>query len=98
MQLLPQQLDWEVARTRWKSILDVLLGNPSLDCSILPSVALINGTTVVNHLLGRKLTGWRIVGINAVATIYDKQSSNQTPDLTLVLTSNAAVTVSLEVF
>jgi hypothetical protein len=61
-------------------------------------VALANGTTVVNHLLGRKLIGWRIIGINGAATIYDQQASNQTPALTLVLVSNAAVIANLEVF
>ena len=85
-------------QNKWSSILDVLLGNPSLDSSILKGVALANGTTVVNHLLGRKLIGWRIIGINGAATIYDQQASNQTPALTLVLVSNAAVIANLEVF
>lgn len=85
-------------QTKWKSILDPLLGNLSSQSSLLPNVALNNGTTVVNHMLGRKLIGWSIVGINGAATIYDQQASNQTPQSTLVLISNAAVTVSLEVF
>lgn len=96
--LLPQQLDWPQARTRWKAILDVLISNRSLQSQILSNVLLANGTTVVNHLLGRDLTGWRIIRINGAASVYDQQATNQTPELTLVLTSNAAVTVSLEVF
>ena len=98
MQLLPQQLSWESARTKWKSILDVLLGNPSLNCSILQDVSLANGTTVINHRLGRKLQGWRVVRIDGAATIYDQQDSNPNPQLTLVLVSSAAVITSLEVF
>lgn len=42
--------------------------------------------------------GWRIVRINGSATIYDQQSQNTTPDLTLILNSSASVIVSLEVF
>lgn len=98
LMLLPQQLDWNQARTRWKAILDVLLGNPSLNSQILDNVALANGTTTVNHGLGRTLTGWRVIRINGAATIYDKQDTNSMPDLTLILTSSAAVIVSLEVF
>lgn len=96
--LLPQQLDWPQARTRWKAILDILLSNRSLNSVILKNVSLINGTTIINHTLGRDLLGWRVIGINAAATIYDQQSSNQTPDLTLVLVSSAVAIVSLEVF
>lgn len=84
-------------QSKWKSILDPLLSNPSNQASILPSVSLINGTTVINHLLGRKLIGWKVIGITAAATIYDKQATNQTPDKTLVLVSNAACVVNLEV-
>lgn len=95
---LTQSRDLMLMQTKWKSILDILLGNPSLQTSILSDVPLINGTTTINHLLGQSLTGWRIIGINAAATIYDKQASNQTPNLTLILTSNAACVVTLEVF
>ncbi len=84
--------------TKWKSLLDPMLGNPSLQSTILSNVSLINGTTAVNHRLGRKLQGWRIVRIKAAATIYDNQDSNPHQDLTLILISNAAVVVDLEVF
>lgn len=95
---LPQGLTLSLMQTRWAAILNPLLGNPSLNSVILGNVSLNNGTTVVNHLLGRKLTGWRIIRINAAATIYDQQASNQMPESTLVLVSNAVATVSLEVF
>lgn len=96
--LLPQQLSWEQARTRWKAILDVLLSNQSLNSLILSNVSIANGTTVINHTLGRPLLGWRVVRLSGAATIYDNQDQNQTPGLTLVLVSDADVTVSLEVF
>ena len=85
-------------QTKWKSILDVLLSNPSLQSSILQNVSLINGTNTINHLLGRKLVGWRIIGINAAATLYDKQATNSRSDLTLILVSNAACIAQIEVF
>jgi hypothetical protein len=85
-------------QNKWSSILNVLIGNPSLQSSILTMIPLKNGKTVVNHLLGKKLTGWRIIRQRAEAQIYDQQDSNQTPELTLVLVSNAAVTIDLEVF
>jgi len=95
---LPKGLTLPLLQTKWAAILNPLLGNPSLDSVILQNVSLAIGTNTINHTLGRKLQGWRIILINGAATIYDKQGSNQTPDLTLVLVSNAAVMVSLEVF
>jgi len=75
-----------------------VLNNPLLDGILLQSVALINGDTVVNHLLGRPLVGWFVTRRRAAATIYDKQDTNGTPNLTLVLNSSAAVTVDICVF
>lgn len=85
-------------QTKWKSLIDPILGNPLIDGRLIKGVNLINGTTIINHLLGRDLVGYIIVGINGIAEIFDNQASNQTPDLTLSLTSNAAVTVNLWVF
>jgi hypothetical protein len=95
---LPLQLPWDQAQTKWKSQIDPVLVNPLLQGQLLSQVSLINGTTVVNHKLGRNLVGWFVVGINAAATIYDSQTMNQTPQTTLVLVSNAACTVNLWVF
>lgn len=95
---LPQGLPLEQTTRTWATKLDPVLSNAILKGQQLDGVALISGTTVVNHRLGRKLQGWMIVGINGAASIYDTQASNQTPDLTLSLVSNAAVTVSLWVF
>lgn len=85
-------------QTQWASQINPQLSNPALNSSILKQVRLISGTTVVNHLLGKALQGWRIVRKRAAADIYDNQDQNQTPDLTLILVSDAAVTVDLEVF
>lgn len=82
-------------QTRWKSILDAILGLPQSQAILLKGVALINGTTIVSHKLGRVPQGWIVVDANAAATIYRSADFNET---TLALTSNAAVTVTLEVF
>lgn len=78
--------------------MDPVLANPSLNSSILANVSLVNGSTTINHGLGRPLQGWRIVRINGSASVYDTQNNNPQPALTLLLTSSAAVEVSLEVF
>jgi hypothetical protein len=56
---------------------------------------LINGTTIINHGLGKMQQGWFIVDINGAATIYRSQPLN---DKTLILNSSAAVIVSIGVF
>lgn len=98
MSKLPQRLPWEMAQTRWASEIEPAINSPLLQGQLLPSISLANGTTVVNHKLGRKLIGWFLVGVNGAATVYDSQGSNQTPQLTLVLHSNAAVVASIWVF
>lgn len=90
--------DWSLLQTNWSALLDPILGRKQNQSNILSGVALANGTTVVNHLLGRKLAGWKIILQDASASVFDNQSTNQTPELTLILVSNAATTVSIEVF
>lgn len=102
MQSLPifytDNQDLSLLQTKWASILNPVIKNPTNQANILNNIKLINGTTVVNHLLGRNLQGWKVILQNAKASIYDAQSTNQTPELTLILISDALVTVSLEVF
>lgn len=82
-------------QTKWAAILNPVLKNPATNPVILSNVSLINGVTVINHGLGAKLQGWKIVDIDGAATIHRSAPLNA---LTLTLTSNAAVTVSLECF
>lgn len=96
--VLSQTMDLVQMQNRWASILNPVISNPSGQSIILPNVLLANGTTVVNHMLGRKLIGWRVIRIRGLAGIYDTQDNNQTPASTLILVSNAAVSVDLEVF
>lgn len=92
---LPQNMGWEMAQNRWASILNPWLKNPMSAGVFVKDQALILGVTVINHKLGRTPQGWMIVDIQGVATIYRSAAFN---DLTLTLTSSAAVTASLYVF
>lgn len=96
--MLPQKLPLDQMMTTWAQALNPVIANELLQGQLLTNIALISGTTQVNHKLGRKLVGWFVVGINAPATIYDNQATNQTPQLTLSLTSNAVCTANLWVF
>lgn len=75
-----------------------ILQNPQTQGSILENVALVNGSNTINHGLNRTLQGWSIVRQRASASIYDNQDNNTNPTKTLILISNAAVTVNLYVF
>lgn len=95
---LPRKLPWDIAQDRWAVQIDPIVNAPQNSSLILKNIALTTGSNVINHKLGKKLQGWVIVRQRALASIYDTQDSNQTPDLTLQLTSNANVTVDIEVF
>lgn len=82
-------------QTQWKAQLDPVIGNPLVDGILLRNISLVNGTTMVNHLLGRKPLGWFIVDQDTGAMIYRSSPLTVT---TLTLTSNAGTIVSLWVF
>lgn len=88
--------DFQLMQSSWATALSPLLKNPANNGSILPNVTLVTGDNVINTLLGRKLVGWSIVRKRSAADIYDKQDTNLTPQLTLVLNSSAPCVVDLE--
>lgn len=85
-------------QNQWSTQINPLLRNPSLQSVLLKNITLVTGSNQVNHLLGRKLQGWRIVRLRASAAIYDTQDSNPIQDKTLLLVSDAGVNVDIEVF
>ena len=99
---LPQfQNDDEVfgkMQNQWATYLDPLLANPANKSLLLKNVNLTACANSVNHLLARKLQGWKIVRQRAAAQVYDTQDSNPIPQLTLTLIASAPVVVDLEVF
>lgn len=102
MPTLPQfqsnDKDFQLMQNAWASAINPIINNPTNQGIILPNVILASGDNTINHLLGRNLQGWVVIRKSAAADIYDKQSTNQMPNLTLVLNASAPVTVSLEVF
>lgn len=79
----------------WKSKLDPLLSKPLLNGRMLTNVALNNGSTTIPHGLTGTQQGWILVDVAGAATIFRSAPFN---NKNLVLTSSAAVTVSLWVF
>lgn len=78
--------------------LNPILSNPENLGTITTNVQLVAGTNVVNHGLGKKLQGWSIVRKRSAAGIYDNQDSNPNPAKTLILVSDAAVSIDLYCF
>ncbi len=95
---LPLNLPPDQMQTRWKAEIDPALANPLLKGRLVMNLELSTGVNVINHLLGRKLTGWVLVGINAGVVVYDSQATNPNPQLTLQLVAPSPVTVSLWLF
>lgn len=100
--MLPQfqsdDRNFQLMQNSWGSILNPLVANPTLKNLVLENILLVMGSNVINHKLGRKLQGWKVVRQRSAASLYDTQDSNLSPDLTLVLVSDANVSVNLEVF
>ncbi len=82
-------------QTAWAAEINPVLALPIVQGFLLSNIALINGETTINHLLGRKMIGWIIVDIDTGAAVYRSKPYN---DKTLTLTSGASCTVSLWVF
>lgn len=90
--------DLLLIQTNWSSQINPVLSLPINQGIILKSIVLTTGENTINHKLGRPLQGWFLVRQRALASIYDKQDTNTYPQLSLILQSNANVTVDLFVF
>lgn len=85
-------------QTTWAQAIDPVIALPLNSGLLLTDIALTTGSNVINHKLGRALIGWFLTRNNAAVTVYDTQSSNSTPALTLALTASGAAKVSIYVF
>lgn len=92
---LPINLPLPLLETKWASELNPILAIPFLSGIQLKSISLINGVTVINHFLQRQMQGWFVTDIQGAAEIYRSAPLN---NMTLTLTSNAAITLDLWVF
>ena len=95
MPQLSQKLPWDMANPLWAQILNPLVANPILSGNSILAQRLVDGVTTINHGLGRMMQGWFVTDIQGAATIYRSEPFNPS---TLILTSNAAVTVNLWVY
>ncbi len=95
---LPQGLPQVQQENTWATIIEPFLNNPPNNSLILPNISLTAGSNVINHRLGRKLSGWKTTRVRANVTLYDTQDDNQTPQLTLVLVASAPAVIDVEVF
>lgn len=79
--------------------INMLLGLPLNNGTLLTSVSLKTGSNTINTGLNRTLVGWIVTRFRgAWAQVYDTQSTNSTPNSTLLLNASAPVTVDLWVF
>lgn len=74
-----------------------VLSKPILDGRLISEVS-INGATEINHGLKRKPQGYLVVLKDSNVDIWDNQSTNQFPSLTLALNSSGPVVASLWIF
>lgn len=85
-------------QTNITSVLNPLLQNPLIFGTIIASQVLAIGSNTINHTLNRTLIGWSIVRQRSLASIYDDQDNNPLSNQTLILVSDAPVTIDVYVF
>lgn len=90
-----RDFNFNLLQTAWSKDLNPLLKNPIMQGLALVQVPLINGTTVINHLLNRQMQGWFITDIDAAASIFRNAAFNEQ---TLSLSSSAVCHVNLWVY
>lgn len=96
MTQLSTKLPWELAQTKWASILNPLLQLPFLSGIQINSIVLkANVNNVVNHLLQRMPQGWFLVDNTAHCTVIRAAPFTTT---TITLQSDNDTTVSLWIY
>lgn len=72
-----------------------LLGN----LNIIKSVVLSSGVdTYVDHKLNRAVTGWIIINKNGFGDVKQSSTTNPVPKSSIILQSNATITVDILFF
>lgn len=95
--MLPQKQPLPLMQTSWAQQINPILANLLVRGQLLTGIELINGTTVINHKLGRIPNGWFPVSTQGLAMIGEA-AQQPNPTLTLTLVSSAAVTTGIWVF
>lgn len=96
--LLSTKLPYELLLTQWSQALNPVLSSPTATPILLRAVTLTSGSNTINHQLGRVLQGYIVVLNSASATFFDGQTTNPSPERTLILNASAPTTVSILVF
>ena len=96
MAQLSTKLPWELAQTKWASILNPLLAIPFLKGNAVKDISLTANTPkVINHLLQRMPQGWFLTDNVADADIWRSAALNS---LTITLESSANTTISIWIY
>lgn len=96
MAQLSPKLPWDLAQTKWSSILNPILALPILNGNQVNSVALVaNKPLAINHLLQRLPLGWFLTDNTANATIWRTVAFTA---LTITLEASADTTISFWIF
>ena len=96
MALLSTKLPWDLAQTKWSSILNPIVSLPIISGNQIDDVVMTANTPkVINHLLQRKPQGWFLTDNQANAVIWRTMAFN---DLTITLEASANTTISFWVF
>lgn len=96
MQSLSRKLPWDLAQTKWASVLNPIIALPMLAGNMIEDINLeMNTAMAVNHLLQRMPQGWFLMDNTANAVVWRTADFN---NLTLTLESSADTTISIWVF
>lgn len=96
MPQLSTRLPWDLANTRWASILNPILALPILNGNMIEAIDLIaNKPQAINHLLQETPQGWFITDNTANAVVWRTRDFNP---LTITLESSADTTINIWVF
>lgn len=96
MALLSTKLPWELAQTKWASILNPIIAAPVLNGLQIDEIQLIaNVPNAINHLLQRMPQGWLLVDKNSNATVWRAAPLNAN---TITLVSSANTMIDLYVY
>lgn len=95
--IVSKEQDLNLVQDSIAEVID-LISPVCFDLSLLGPIKLNSGTNVFAHKLQRKLQGWMVVRRNNGAVIYDEQTTNSFPEISLKLNSSSAVTVWLLIF
>ena len=96
MALLSTKLPWELAQTKWSSILNPIISLPIISGNQINAIGLTaNVPKAINHLLQRMPQGWFLVDKTTNATIWRTVPFTTT---TITLESSANTEIDLYIY